>query len=144
MFHPGALYGLFKRIVKKKLIYLRRHLALLWLPCCSLLMKIIAQGSASHCVTRDTRTPVLITYLFSQSLKGKFNLTMEGILVISASLLACLMVYDFSVEAEKDLSHTCIKTSGGKRDFHIEWFNPFKLELFFFFPKLLTNGLKFL
>lgn len=47
-----------------------------------------AHSSASHCVTSDTFVPVLITYLLSQSLKEKFNPTMEGVLVISASLLA--------------------------------------------------------
>lgn len=79
-------------------------------------------------------TPVLITYLFSQSLKGKFNLTMERVLVISASLLAWLMVYDFSAGAEKNLSHACIKTSEGERNFHTEWLILLNERFCFFFP----------
>lgn len=55
---------------------------------------------------------------------------MEEVLVVSASLLAWLMVYDFSAGPEENLSHPCNKTSAGERNFHTEWFSPFKLDFF--------------
>lgn len=37
-------HGLLRRIAKKQFLYLRRHLALFWLLCCSLLVQIVPRA----------------------------------------------------------------------------------------------------
>ena len=64
-------YGLFRGMCETQLISLRRHLALLWTTVMCIAGTNCPQGSASPCVTQDTFSPVLITYILSQSLKGE-------------------------------------------------------------------------